>query len=97
MEFNEPVVPTAQATDAALRAASGVFERIDGDCAPFMASEDFADMLNACGNGDFAFIGNAPAGTNADVNLHNPHYDFNDDALPYGIRYWTALARQQLV
>lgn len=92
-----PVVPTAQATDAALRAASGVFERIDGDCAPFMVSEDFAHMLNACGNGNFAFIGNAPAGANAGVNLHSPHYDFNDDALPYGIRYWTALARQQLI
>ncbi len=29
-------------------------------------------------------------------NVHNPHYDFNDDALPIGASYWVTLARQQL-
>ena len=29
-------------------------------------------------------------------NLHNPHYDFNDDALPIGASYWVTLAEQQL-
>jgi hippurate hydrolase len=28
--------------------------------------------------------------------VHNPHYDFNDDALPIGASYWVTLARQQL-
>ena len=29
-------------------------------------------------------------------NVHNPHYDFNDDALPIGASYWVTLAEQQL-
>jgi amidohydrolase/hippurate hydrolase len=29
-------------------------------------------------------------------NLHNPHYDFNDDALQIGASYWVTLAEQQL-
>jgi hippurate hydrolase len=28
--------------------------------------------------------------------VHNPHYDFNDEALPIGASYWVTLARQQL-
>jgi hippurate hydrolase len=28
--------------------------------------------------------------------LHNPHYDFNDDALAIGASYWVTLAEQQL-
>jgi amidohydrolase/hippurate hydrolase len=29
-------------------------------------------------------------------NVHNPHYDFNDDALPIGTSYWVTLVGQQL-
>jgi hippurate hydrolase len=28
--------------------------------------------------------------------VHNPHYDFNDEALPIGASYWVMLALQQL-
>lgn len=91
----QPVVTTPEATEAAVRAARGVFDHVQDDCAPAMGSEDFAHMIAACGSGNYAFIGNAPAEGNA-VNIHNPHYDFNDDVLAYGIRYWTALASQQL-
>jgi metal-dependent amidase/aminoacylase/carboxypeptidase family protein len=28
--------------------------------------------------------------------LHNPSYDFNDQALPFGVRYWIKLAEQRL-
>jgi metal-dependent amidase/aminoacylase/carboxypeptidase family protein len=28
--------------------------------------------------------------------LHNPEYDFNDEALAIGASYWVALAEQQL-
>jgi hippurate hydrolase len=91
----QPVVTTLEATEATLRVARGIFDRVDADCPPAMGSEDFAHMIEACGAGSFAFIGNAPRDHDG-VNLHNAHYDFNDDVLPYGIRYWTALARQQL-
>ena len=37
------------------------------------------------------------AGADPDTpNLHNPHYDFNDDALQIGASYWVTLAEQQL-
>jgi len=38
-------------------------------------------------------IGNAPAGS-ASPALHHPKYDFNDEIIPAGVRYWVALARQ---
>jgi len=28
--------------------------------------------------------------------LHNPTCDFNDEAMPYGVRYFASLFRQQL-
>jgi hippurate hydrolase len=30
------------------------------------------------------------------ANLHNPRYDFNDDALAIGASYWVTLAEQRL-
>jgi hippurate hydrolase len=91
-----PLITTADATAAAVRAAGGVFDQVDAHCQPEMASEDCAHLIAACGAGSFVFLGNAPASGEPGVNLHNPHYDFNDDALGYGIRYWLALARDRL-
>jgi amidohydrolase len=90
-----PVVTTPVATRAALRAAETVFDSVLDDCEPVTASEDFAHMLAACGEGNFGFVGAGPSSGDG-VNLHNPQYDFNDEALPYGIGYWTTLARQRL-
>ena len=28
--------------------------------------------------------------------LHTPTYDFNDDAIPFGIAYWAELVRHEL-
>jgi metal-dependent amidase/aminoacylase/carboxypeptidase family protein len=30
------------------------------------------------------------------VHVHNPRYDFNDDALSIGASYWVTLAEQEL-
>jgi hippurate hydrolase len=46
-----------------------------------MGSEDFARMLEAC-PGAYIFIGNGD--TVSSRPFHNPHYDFNDEALPIG-------------
>lgn len=92
----QPTINSRSATDNALRAAREVFARVEGDCEPVMGAEDFAKMLAACGNGNFSFIGNTPVGSPASANLHNPGYDFNDDALPFGVRYWIKLAEQRL-
>jgi hippurate hydrolase len=79
-----------------LRAAATVFRQVEEDCRPEMPSEDFAHLLNACGDGSFGLIGTGSEERGDGVNLHNPHYDFNDDALPLGIRYWTALVADRL-
>jgi hippurate hydrolase len=41
--------------------------------------------------GAMIWLGN---GDSAD--LHNPAYNFNDDAIAYGIDYWAAVAAQRL-
>lgn len=57
---------------------------------PRMGSEDFAFMLEAR-PGAFMYVGNG-----ATAPLHNPAYDFNDEALPYGIGYWVNLVESAL-
>ncbi|MBP0114947.1 M20 aminoacylase family protein [Bradyrhizobium vignae] len=55
---------------------------VDEKISPRMGSEDFAYMLEAR-PGAIIFLGNGSTSS-----LHHPGYDFNDDALPYGIGYW---------
>ena len=64
--------------------------RVDMTMAPHMGAEDFSYMLERR-PGAFIFIGNGDT-----ANLHNPAYDFNDEALPYGISYWVTLAETAL-
>jgi hippurate hydrolase len=40
-------------------------------------------------------MGNGTEGASG-APLHNPHYDFNDEALPYGIEYWVRLVLEEL-
>ena len=67
-------------------------ERLHSGIAPNMTSEDFAFMLEER-PGAYVLIGNAPKGT-ASPALHHPNYDFNDDIIPAGVRYWVALAQR---
>jgi metal-dependent amidase/aminoacylase/carboxypeptidase family protein len=41
--------------------------------------------------GAFIFIGNGKSAA-----LHHPAYEFDDEALPYGIGYWVSLAETAL-
>ena len=94
LHYTREFIPTRNhpaQTDAALHAASGLFDTIDPDCPPLMGSEDFAHLLTEI-PGNFAFIGN---GTDC-APLHNPHYDYADPALPPTIAYLVALARTRL-
>lgn len=59
--------------------------------APLAASEDFARFL-AQVPGCFVFLGNGEES----APLHNPAFDFNDAALPFGVAYHTALVRRRL-
>ncbi|KAA1011225.1 amidohydrolase [Paraburkholderia panacisoli] len=63
------------------------------DLRPFMASEDFAYMLERC-PGSYLSIGNGDDARSH--SLHNPEYDFNDDCLAIGASYWVMLAERIL-
>ena len=54
-----------------------------------MGSEDFSYYLNRV-PGCYVFLG---TGRGA---LHSSTFDFNDEVLPLGVAYWTALARNYL-
>ncbi|MDK4739794.1 M20 family metallopeptidase [Rhizobium sp. CNPSo 3464] len=90
---NYPVtVNHADETEHAIAAArdiagtANVIPNID----PMMGGEDFSYMLNAR-PGAFIFVGNGET-----AGLHNPAYDFNDEAIAHGISYWVRLAEQRL-
>ncbi|MER8412994.1 M20 aminoacylase family protein [Mesorhizobium sp. M1342] len=76
-----------EGTNLAIDAACSLVgsEFVNDKMRPSMGAEDFAYMLEAR-PGAFIFLGN---GRTADC--HNPAYDFNDEALPYGIGYWVNL------
>lgn len=79
-------------TLVAISAAKSVVgaERVDDAWPQSMGSEDFSYMLEKR-PGAIVWLGNG-----ASADLHNPGYDFNDEAIVYGMRYWVALAAQEL-
>lgn len=83
-------------TDAARRAALAVNGPDSAilDCPPKSFSEDFACMQRVV-PGCYIFIGNGTDSVGGCM-LHNPNYDFNDNILSTGARYWCTLALQQL-
>ena len=86
----EPTVNTAGEVGcvaAAVRSIPGA--TVDPDCDRVGFSEDFAQFLKYR-PGCFVLMGNGE-GPHHGATLHNPRYDFNDAALPYGIAYWTTL------
>ncbi|AXV16290.1 amidohydrolase [Neorhizobium sp. SOG26] len=81
-----------QETDFAVEIASKVAgpKAVETGMAPHMGAEDFSYMLEKR-PGAFIFIGNGDT-----ANLHNAAYDFNDEAIPYGVSYWVTLAETAL-
>ena len=60
---------------------------------PSMGAEDFAYMAKvvpAC----YVWLGNGPG--EGGCMLHSPHYDFNDEIIATGIRYWVRLVERVL-
>ena len=84
-------------TQHAVRAASEILgeDAVDGSCAPFTISEDFANMLRVK-PGCYGLLGNG-GGPDGGCALHNPNYDFNDKILIKGAAYWVQLVESQLV
>ncbi|KVO04400.1 M20 aminoacylase family protein [Burkholderia ubonensis] len=92
-----PTVNSPEYVDVAVRAATNVAgaEGVDPNVQPMMISEDFGAFLHAV-PGNFIFIGNGEALGNGGVPLHNARYDFNDEILSIGARYFAELARLAL-
>jgi hippurate hydrolase len=62
---------------------------------PAFTSEDFAFMLRER-PGAYLWLGQGRGEPGADRPLHHPCYDFNDDALPFGVRWFCAVAERAL-
>lgn len=60
-------------------------DHIDTTVPPTMGSEDFAFMLEER-PGSYIFMGNGDS-----AGLHHPAYEFNDAAIPFGIKYWASI------
>ncbi|WEJ90378.1 MAG: M20 family metallopeptidase [Klebsiella huaxiensis] len=97
-EFS-PTVNSKIHKQYALAAATAIFpaDKINGNVMPMMTSEDFGAFLEKT-PGCFVFIGN---GTETDgkgyLPLHNSGYDFNDDILESGARFFAELTRMRLM
>ena len=68
-------------------------DQVSTNYAPGMGAEDFSYMLNAR-PGAMLWVGNGPG--EGGCFLHNPHYDFNDEALPIGASFLARLAERFL-
>jgi hippurate hydrolase len=93
LEVHNVAIPTINAsepTEVAIRAAQAFAASVATSIDPVMGGEDFGDML-AARPGAFIFLGNGDSAA-----LHNPHYDFNDDAIPSGVAWFVNVAEQRL-
>lgn len=92
-EFIETINSDAP-TEAVIRVSQDLeFETI-GNREPMSFSEDFAHF-SAKVPGCFLLLGNGESGRFARP-LHANDYDFNDDLLSIGARFWTALVHDRL-
>ncbi len=90
-----PLVNDAQEADYAAGICADIVgaESVKRDPALIMASEDFSYMLNQV-RGCYLNIGNGDGEGACEV--HNPSYDFNDAALPYGASFFARLVEKRL-
>jgi amidohydrolase len=87
-----PVVNAEKEVMAYADAAAGIVgeANIRRDAPPMMASEDFGFMMQQV-PGAHVLLGN---GGSAEV--HNHLYDFNDEAIPYGVALYAAITEKKL-
>jgi len=90
-----PTVNTAAETAVCQEVAAELLGagNVHAGLKPSMGAEDFAYLLRER-PGCYVWLGNG-AGDGSCL-LHNPHFDFNDDIIPLGIRYWVALVERFL-
>lgn len=93
-----PTVNWEQCVKVAVAAGQKVVgaDKVNGNCEPWMASEDFGTFLQNI-PGCFIFFGSAK-GENVSENipLHNSVYDYNDDVLEAGAEFFAELISTRL-
>lgn len=97
LSFRTDFVETINAegpVEAVVRAAKACGLPAIGNRAPMSFSEDFAHFANKV-PGCFLLMGNGEEGSNGQP-LHASDYDFNDNLLPLGVGFWTALVQDRL-
>jgi hippurate hydrolase len=87
-----PTVNHARETEFAVSVARGLVgnANVNDSLEPLMGSEDFAFMLEER-PGNIMLIGNGDT-----ASVHDAHYDFNDDAIPFGITYFKTIVERRL-
>ena len=95
-EITVPVINTEEQTTAIADAAAELVgeAHVDRNRAPVMGSEDFSYMLQER-PGAYIIVGNGE-GQLGGCEVHNPKYDFNDSAIPYGAGILAAIVEKQL-
>lgn len=90
-----PTVNHRQNADMGADAAAEIAgeAQVDRAPAPSMGAEDFSFMLQRR-PGAYIWMGNG-GGAEGRV-LHSPHYDFNDEALSWGVSWWVRLVERRL-
>ena len=85
-----PLVNHEREADFAAEIALSVCGVAHRNFEPSMGGEDFSEMLLER-PGAYLFVGN---GDSAD--LHNPSYEFNDDAIPVGCSWFVTMAERRM-
>lgn len=91
-----PTINSPEETGYAIAAARALVgaENVNDNVTPVMGSEDFGWMLRER-PGCYIFLGNG-TGSEGGCMVHNPNYDFNDNAAPVGAAYWVELVQSLL-
>lgn len=98
MQYSRGYPPTINAPDPTFIAREVARQVVGGEhvlthLKPSMGAEDFA-YLSRVVPGCYVWLGNGMG--EGGCMLHSPHYDFNDEIIATGIRYWVRLAEKAL-
>lgn len=93
-----PTINWEECVSVAVKAAQAVVgaDHVNGNCVPWMASEDFGTFLRKI-PGCFVFLGSGKHANPAEnIMLHNSRYDYNDDIIMTGAEFFAELIRIRL-
>lgn len=93
-----PTINDENCVEYVIKAGENIFgkENVNSDCEPWMGSEDFGVFLKHI-PGAILFMGSGdPEDMENFTPLHNSTFDYNDDILEPGAKFWAELVRLRL-